>query len=116
MAEVFKDYECCVLFQPELEEEALDKEVTTINDLIVNGGGDMQRVDRWSKRFLAYEIKGHAEGYYVIYRWFSTNEVLPELEYHLRYNDEAIRHLVIDYTEKQRKRSKRLGKNEAAQV
>ncbi len=116
MAEVFKDYECCVLFQPELEDEALDQEVETIRELIANGGGDIQRVDRWSKRFLAYEIKGHAEGFYVIVRWFSTNELLPDLEYHLRYNDNSLRHLVIDYTEKQRKRSKRLGKNEAAQV
>ncbi|MCB1186355.1 30S ribosomal protein S6 [bacterium] len=110
MAEVIKDYELCALFRPDLEQEALDSEVATIQKLIEDRGGEMSRVDRWNKRFLAYPIKEYREGFYVIYRWFSTTELLQDLQYHLRYDDNLLRYLVLDYTEKERKRRKRLGK------
>lgn len=114
MAEKTKDYECCALFQPELEGEQLDAEVAAVEELIKGHGGEMQRTDRWAKRFLAYPIKEHKEGFYVIFRWFSSREVLHDLDYHLKYNDNCLRHLVLDYTEKERKRRKRLGKDETA--
>lgn len=110
MAEVIKDYELCALFRPDLEQEVLDTEVEAIRKLIEDRGGEMGRVDRWNKRFLAYPIKEYREGFYVIYRWFSTTELLQDLQYHLRYNDNVLRYLVLDYTEKERKRRKRLGK------
>jgi small subunit ribosomal protein S6 len=74
------------------------------------------RVDRWNKRYLAYPIKNYTEGFYVIYRWFSTPQFLTDLNYHLRYSDGCLRHLILDYTEKDRKRRKRLGKAEAAKI
>jgi len=116
MTEKIREYECCALFQPELEAEALDSEVEAVSTLIKERGGEVARVDRWTKRFLAYPIKDHTEGYYVIYRWFSGTEVLPDLNYHLKYNDNCLRHLVLDYTDKERKRRKRLGKDETSEV
>lgn len=115
MADVVKIYECCVLFRADLEPEALDAEVEGVRELIEERGGEIDRVDRWNKRYLAYPIKKHTEGIYVIYRWFSTKEVLPDLDYKLRYSDNCLRHLVLDYTEKERKRRKRThAKNETA--
>ncbi|MCB1218064.1 30S ribosomal protein S6 [bacterium] len=110
MAEVIKEYELCALFRPDLEPSALDSEVETIQKLIGDRGGEIARVDRWNRRFLAYPIKEYREGFYVIYRWFSTTELLQDLQYHLRYDDNLLRYLVLDYTEKERKRRKRLGK------
>jgi len=116
MAEVYKDYECCALFRPDLEPEKLDSEVEAVTELLKSLGGDVQRVDRWNKRLLAYPVKGCTEGFYVIYRWFSTVELLPTLDYQLKFNENVLRHLVLDYTEKERKRRKRLGKGETTQV
>jgi small subunit ribosomal protein S6 len=107
MADVVKIYECCALFRPDLEAEELDAEVEEVRNLIIDRGGEVDRVDRWNKRYLAYPIKKYIEGYYVIYRWFSTKEVLPDLGYKLRYSDKCLRHLVLDYTEKEQKRRKR---------
>ncbi|MEZ5337914.1 MAG: 30S ribosomal protein S6 [bacterium] len=114
MAEVIKEYELCALFRPDLEPSALDSEVETIQKLIGDRGGEIARVDRWNRRFLAYPIKEYREGFYVIYRWFSTTELLQDLQYHLRYDDNLLRYLVLDYTEKERKRRKRLGKVQAS--
>jgi small subunit ribosomal protein S6 len=111
MAERVRDYECAVLFRPDVEPEQLDAEVETIRNLLTNRGAEIARVDRWNKRMLAYPIKDYTEGFYVIYRWYSTPEVLPELAYHFKFADNVLRNIVLDYTEKERKRRKRLGKN-----
>ncbi|MCH7471645.1 30S ribosomal protein S6 [bacterium] len=114
--ETTREYECCALFKPDLEEDVLDAQVQTVSDLITERGGKILRVDRWKKRFLAYTIGNYNEGYYVIYRWHSTSELLDDLDYQLRYNEHSLRHLVLDYTDKERKRRKRSGKARAEKV
>jgi len=116
MAERIKDYECCVLFRPDVEPVQLDTDVEAIRNLLTSRGAEISRLDRWNKRYLAYAIKDYTEGFYVVYRWYGTPEPLPDLEYHLKFNTNVLRHIVLDYTEKERKRRKRLGKNEAKSV
>ena len=102
VAERIRDYECCALFRPDVEAEALDGAVQAVRDFITSHGGEVQRVDRWNKRLLAYPIKRYTDGFYVIYRFLGAPTLISELDYHLRY-------IVLDYTEKERKRRKRLG-------
>lgn len=116
MAEVIKEYECCALYRPDLEPEQLDAEVASVSDIITNHGGQIIRVDRWNKRFLAYSIKKYTEGFYVIYRWMSTKEVLADLDYKLRFGEDCLRHLVLDYTDIERKKRRRHGKAQATTV
>lgn len=116
MAEQIKEYECCALYRPDLESEQLDAEVEALRKLLEEHGGHVARIDRWNKRFLAYPIKDYREGYYVIYRWFSSKDLLPDLAYALKFGDSCLRHLILDYTEKERKRRKRLGKGKTSAV
>jgi len=118
VAERHREYECCALFKPDGEPEELDAQVQAVRDLIANRGGEILRVDRWNKRLLAYPIKRYTDGYYVIYRFVGTPALMPDLNYHLRYSDSCLRYMVLDYTEKERKRKKRLGhgKTETAAV
>jgi small subunit ribosomal protein S6 len=118
VAERIRDYECCALYRPDVEGEELDAAVQGVRDLITSRGGEVLRVDRWNKRLLAYPIKRYTDGFYVIYRFMGRPDVLPDLQYQLRYSDAVLRYLVLDYTEKERKRRKRLGhgKAQAAQV
>lgn len=116
MADKLKEYECCVLLVPNLEPDQLDAEVGAIQGLIEERGGNISRIDRWNKRFLAFEIQGYREGFYVIFRWLSLKHLLPDLSYYLTHNDACLRYLVLDYTEKERKRRKRLGKTKTTEV
>lgn len=108
MAERHREYECCTLFKPDLEPEDLDAQVEAVRTLISGRGGEVLRVDRWNKRLLAYPIKHYTDGFYVVYRFIATPALMPDLNYHLRYSDYVLRYLVLDYTEKERKRKKRL--------
>lgn len=113
MAEIIKEYECCALFRPDLEPEELDAEVETLTKLMEERGANIARVDRWNKRFLAYPVKDFTEGLYVIFRWFSDKELLQDLNYQLKYSDKCLRYLILDYTERERKRRRRLGNRTA---
>lgn len=116
MAEKIKEYECCALFRPDLEPEQLDSVIDAVRKLIEEQGGQIARIDRWNKRFLAFAIQDHTEGYYVIYRWLSSKDVLKDLSYHLKFSDDCLRFLILDYTERERKRRKRLGKAKTTEV
>jgi small subunit ribosomal protein S6 len=114
MAEQIKEYECCALYRPDLEPEQLDAQVAAVSDILTNHGAQILRVDRWNKRYLAYAVKKYTEGFYVIYRWLSSKDVLGGLDYLLRYDDNCLRHMVLDYTEIERKKRRRHGKAKTA--
>jgi small subunit ribosomal protein S6 len=56
MAETIRDYECAVLFRPDVEPEKLDSDIEAIRTLLTSRGGEIARLDRWNKRMLAYAI------------------------------------------------------------
>lgn len=114
MTEKIKEYECCALFRPDLEKEELDGYVEKLTKILQDNGAEVARVDRWNKRFLAYPVQDYTEGLYVIFRWFSSKHVLEDFEYELKYNDDCLRHMILDYTVKEQKRRKRLGKSKTA--
>lgn len=118
MAERIREYECCALYRADVDSEVIDQQIEAIRSQISNRGGEVLRVDRWNKRFLAYPVKRHIEGIYVIYRWLGTPALLPDINYQLRYNENCLRYMVLDYSEKVQKQRRRAirGKAKAEKV
>ncbi len=88
-------YELALVINPTLEEDALNKEVEAVKELIAKFGGNIENIDNWSKRKLAYEIKKFNEGFYYFIK-FTAEPTLPqELEQRLRIKENIIRYLVI---------------------
>ena len=52
-----KNYELAVVYNPNLDEEALNAEKASVNALIERFGGTVDKIDDWGKRRLAYEIQ-----------------------------------------------------------
>ncbi|HHV62844.1 MAG TPA: 30S ribosomal protein S6 [Firmicutes bacterium] len=89
-----RDYEVMFILKPDLEEDATSAIVTKFEDLIKNGGGEIEKTDRWGKRRLAYEIDGFNEGYYVLIDFKAEAGVAGELERVLKITDGVIRFLI----------------------
>ena len=88
-------YELALIINPTLEEDALNKEVEAVKELIAKFGGNIENIDNWSKRKLAYEIKKFNEGFYYFIK-FTAEPTLPqELEQRLRIKENIIRYLVV---------------------
>ncbi|MDQ4070858.1 MAG: 30S ribosomal protein S6, partial [Actinomycetota bacterium] len=69
-------------------------------DLIRARGGNPGRVERWGKRRLAYEIRRHREGNYVVLEAQAEPAMMADLDRALTLADGVLRHKVIHLPEK----------------
>jgi len=77
------------------EEEALNNVVTKFENLLQANGATVEKVDRWGKRRLAYEVKEHAEGYYYLMFFSAEPKVIAELDRVMKITDEILKHMII---------------------
>ena len=90
-----KNYELVVIFDPSLEEEAVDKELSKITSLLEKEKCEVSDVDKWGIRKLAYPIKKQESGNYIIVYFNGKSGVISELDRINKINDKILRHLVV---------------------
>lgn len=95
-----RPYEVMIIFDPTLEEEAVRAEVDRSAELIRSQGGKPGRVERWGKRRLAYEIRHHREGSYVVMEAEAESATMADLDRALLLADGVMRHKVIHLPER----------------
>lgn len=88
-------YEAVLIFNPQLEDEALENAITKFEEVVKAGAGEITKSDRWGKRRLAYEINGFNEGYYLFMEMNGSGSTISELDRVLRISDDVIRHLIV---------------------
>lgn len=90
-----RDYELVAIISPEVAEENIPTAVEKVSRFITERGGSIAEVNQWGKRKLAYPIKDHTEGNYVLFRFKLDPETTAELEANLRISEEILRHLIV---------------------
>ena len=60
---VMNQYEVMYIIDPTVEDSARAELINRFSDLVVKNGGEVERVDEWGKRRLAYAIQYKTEGY-----------------------------------------------------
>ena len=93
-------YETLLVIDPTLDEEAVESTVAKFEDLIKKHKGKIDNVDRWGKKRLAYEIRGHNDGFYVIMDFTADAATAAELNRVLHITDPIIRSMIIRADEK----------------
>lgn len=84
-------YETLLVLDPTLDDEATDSTVAKFEDLVKKHKGKIANVDRWGKRRLAYEIRGHNDGFYVVMEFTADAATVAELDRVLHITDQVIR-------------------------
>jgi len=95
-----RPYEIMIILDPTLDDETVRGEVDRATELIKAKGGEPGRVERWGKRRLAYEIRKHREGNYVLIQAKSEPSVMSDLDRSLTLADAVLRHKVVHLPEK----------------
>ena len=90
-------YEVMYVIDAALEDSARVELINRFSDLVKKNGGEIDRVDEWGKRRLAYAINYKTEGYYVLMYIKAPSELPRELERNLQIADSVLRYLVIRY-------------------
>ena len=87
-------YEAMYVITPELEDEAVKGIIEKYTGIITANGGEIDKVDEWGRRRLAYPINYKTEGYYVL-TTFAASELPRELERNLNNDEGILRFLVV---------------------
>lgn len=90
-----RTYEALYIVRPDLEDDAIQTVTRNVEKLVTDNGGTTVRLDIWGKRRLAYRVKKHMEGCYVLFRFQASPAVIPKLEMYIRLSEDIIRHLVV---------------------
>lgn len=99
MSEVINKYETIFVVDAALEEEAIKGVVEKFKTLI-SGAGEIESVDEWGKRRLAYPIDYKTEGYYVLINFSAKPDFPLELERIYNITDGILRSIIIRKEEK----------------
>ncbi len=92
-------YETIFVVDASLEEEAIAGIVEKFKTLI-SKEGEIESVDEWGKRRLAYPIDYKTEGYYVLVNFSAKPEFPAELERIYNITDGLLRSIIIKKDEK----------------
>ena len=87
-------YETVFIINPEVEDAGVKTLIEKFSNLI-NNDGKVEKVDELGKKKLAYEIKKHKEGNYVVIEFEANPELIKELERIYRITDEVIKFIVV---------------------
>ena len=90
-------YEVMYVIDPALEDSARTELINRFSDLVKKNGGEVDRVDEWGKRRLAYAIQYKTEGYYVLMYIKAPAELPRELERNMQISDSILRYLTVRY-------------------
>ena len=91
-----RSYETIFILHPSLDEEAVKASVEKFKGVIENNGGEVESVDSWGRRKLAYEIAKVNEGTYTLINFKSNTELPKELDRVFRITDGVIRHIIVN--------------------
>src|SRR5260370_42364592 len=99
-------YEELFILRPDATEEEIDAQVEQMRHTIVNGGGTVDKVDKWGLRKLAYRVGKKDEGFYILVVFTADAQLVKEIERRRRESDAAVKVLTGGIDEKLKWREK----------
>ena len=110
-----RTYELVYVIRPDWSEQQVADLHTQVEQIVARMGGTLEKSEAQSafggRRKLAYEIKHHKEGIYVLEVIKGTGALVHELDRRLKVTEGLLRHLIVrvdeDQIKAERARSKR---------
>jgi small subunit ribosomal protein S6 len=90
-----RHYELMVILDPDLEERTVAPSLDKFLNVIRQGGGNVEKVDVWGRRRLAYDINKKSEGIYAVVDLHAEPAVAQELDRQLGLNEAVLRTKLI---------------------
>ena len=88
-------YEMMIILDPGLEENTIQPSLDQFLTVIRDGGGNVDKVDVWGRRRLAYDIDKKSEGIYAVIDMMAEPNTVRELDRQLGLNEAVLRTKVL---------------------
>lgn len=90
-----KSYETVFIVRPNLDEEAVDRCVASVEEFIKAQGGTVEATEKKGRKRLAYEVDKMRDGYYVVIVFKSKAESISPLKRMMALSEDIIRTLIV---------------------
>ena len=88
-------YEIVYVFHGDRTEDELAPKLERFHGLITADGGEIEALDLWGVRQLAYPIRNHTRAFYVVAHVRAEPSALPEFERIVGLDADVLRYLVV---------------------
>jgi small subunit ribosomal protein S6 len=88
-------YDLMLLLSSSADEERRAKILADVEEMIVSGGGRIERNDDWGMRTLAFEIEHQTDAEYHLLQFAAPAPLLEPLSYNLKILDGVVRFRII---------------------
>ena len=92
---MINQYELMVILKPLLPEDIRSGIQKRIEKYVKEAKGEIINTDVWGKRHLAYPIKKHDEGYYLIYKLSLEANLSDKFQGDLKLMNDILRFILI---------------------
>jgi len=89
------NYEIVIIIHPDLDDEAIEQSLDRIKGWITDGDGNVDKIDKWGKRRLSYQIQKQNEGIYYLLDVSMLPTSIAELERNLTILEPVMRHMIV---------------------
>ena len=100
-------YEELFIAKPDAPDEEVDAFIEQMKTTVSNGGGTVDKVEKWGKRKLAYKVDRYREGAYVLFQFSAGPAIVKEFERRLRVSDLVIKFITVRIDETLKRLEKR---------
>ena len=100
-------YEILFIADPNLGEAEVDALTEHVQGYAEKEGARIQKVEKWGKKRLAYNIRKHQEGYYVLIVVEGKASIVKEVERRIRVTDGVVKFITVRVDEDLRKAESR---------
>ena len=91
-----KAYELLYFVAPTTEDDVRAAVQTRIETVVKDAKGQIDNVEDWGRRKLAYEVNGLADADYTLIDFHADPQSITELDRILRINDAVVRHMIVN--------------------
>lgn len=89
------EYELIIIIRPDLDEASAVGIIEKIEATVTGGDGILLVRDDWGQRKLAYIIRKHQKGRYVLFKFIAPPALVAEVERKVRIEDDVLRFLTV---------------------
>ncbi|BFP39182.1 30S ribosomal protein S6 [Flavobacteriaceae bacterium GF1] len=88
-------YETVFILNPVLSETQIEETVKKFEDFLVKNGAKMVAKEDWGLKKLAYPIQNKKSGFYHLFEFASSGEVITPYEVEFRRDERVMRFLTV---------------------
>ena len=106
-------YEILFIADPNLGEPEVDALTAHVQQYVEKEGGKVEKVEKWGKKRLAYLVRRHREGSYVLLVVEGGSSMMKEVERRIRVTDGIVKFMTVRVDEDLKKAERRKAQRNA---